>query len=80
MNGEFKVTSGQFNKNKRMNAQQKAISKSLKFKKKQTDGDYFGETAIIYKCLRTATVTSKLYSTVGKLKANDFTSLLNSFP
>ena len=80
MNGKFKVTSGQFNKNKRMNKEQKAINKSLKFSKTLQSGDYFGETAILYKCFRTATVKSKLYATIGRIEANSFVELLRTFP
>jgi len=40
------------------------------------DGDYFGETAILYNCQRSATVKSKLYATIGKMKANEFKNLL----
>ena len=77
MNGSFKVTSGQFNKNKRMNAEQKLAIKNLKFSKTLKSGDYFGETAVLYKCLRTATVKSKLYATIGKITARKFLELLH---
>ena len=76
MTGEVKVTSGQFNKNKRMDEEQKKLNKEMKFKKTLSSGDYFGETGILYKCSRTATVKSKLYSTAGKMRARDFHGLL----
>ena len=61
-----------------MNKEQKIRNNAIsKFNKTLNSGDYFGEAAIIYKCSRTATVKSKLYSTVGKLSANAFSDILN---
>jgi CRP-like cAMP-binding protein len=34
----------------------------------------------LYKCARTATVKSKLYSTIGRIEAGKFTDLVQTFP
>lgn len=43
-------------------------------------GDYFGEVAFLYRCRRTSTVTSKLYSTLGCVDADTITGLIRDFP
>lgn len=80
LSGVFKVTSLEFNRNKRLNEEQKKLYKRLKFSKTLTKGDYFGEVGIMYKASRSATVISKQYATLGILKADDFVMLLKQFP
>lgn len=50
-----------------------------KFKTLMTS-DYFGEISLIYGCKRTATVTSKKYTTLAMLPRNKFKDIQTEFP
>ena len=43
-------------------------------------GDFFGEISLLYGCERTADVISQKYSTLAKLRKEDFALLLYEFP
>lgn len=43
-------------------------------------GDYFGEISLVYQCKRTASVTSKKYSTLAKLTFASYKNLITDFP
>jgi CRP-like cAMP-binding protein len=43
------------------------------------EGDHFGEIALIYNCLRTATVQSDAYSVVAEISREHFIAMLNRF-
>jgi CRP-like cAMP-binding protein len=43
-------------------------------------GQYFGELALIYSCMRTATVRTVTYTSVAYLSSEDFKRITSSFP
>jgi CRP-like cAMP-binding protein len=43
-------------------------------------GQYFGELALIYNCMRTATVRTVTYTSVAYLSSEDFNQLTSSYP
>lgn len=43
-------------------------------------GEIFGEVALIYKCRRTATVSSKVYSNVATITSPHFDEMMRRFP
>lgn len=45
-----------------------------------TTSDYFGEISMIYGCKRTATVTSRKYSTLAMLTQKKFKEITTEFP
>ena len=44
------------------------------------NGDYFGEVALLKKCLRTATVKSRNYSTLAQLNQLNFEQIIQRYP
>jgi CRP-like cAMP-binding protein len=44
------------------------------------EGDHFGEISMIYKCPRSATVTSRNYNTLAKLSEDNFQVLISEYP
>jgi len=45
-----------------------------------TEGDYFGEIAMIYKCKRTATVVSRNYNTMARITYDRYREVTNEYP
>lgn len=45
-----------------------------------TEGDYFGEIAMIYKCRRTATVVSRNYNTMARITYDRYREVTNEYP
>lgn len=45
-----------------------------------TEGDLFGEIAMIYKCIRTATVISRNYNTMARISYGRYREFINEFP
>ena len=45
-----------------------------------TEGDHFGEIALIYRCKRTMTVKSRNYNTMASLSYENYRNLINEFP
>lgn len=45
-----------------------------------SEGDYFGELSLIYKCFRTASVVSCNYNTLACLNFNSWRDCVNEFP
>jgi CRP-like cAMP-binding protein len=43
-------------------------------------GDYFGEISMIYGCKRSATVTSRKYSTLARLEKEQFKEIATEYP
>ena len=44
-----------------------------------TEGDHFGEVALIYKCKRTMTVMSRNYNTMARLSYDQYRNIINEF-
>ena len=44
------------------------------------EGDHFGEISLLYKCNRSATVTSGNYNTLARLVSPAFKELISEFP
>mmetsp|Transcript_22438 Transcript_22438/g.27635 ORF Transcript_22438/g.27635 Transcript_22438/m.27635 type:complete len:471 (+) Transcript_22438:1479-2891(+) len=87
LNGDFKVSTLKFNKQKHKkknkDAKKAVTSKSGKgneFKKVLGPGEYFGEVAFLFDCGRTSTIKAKLYSTLGTLNHEQTNSLLTGYP
>ena len=82
MNGDFKVSTLKFNKNKHKKKEVKdgKKEKNSSFKKMLRPGDYFGEVSFLFDCARTATIKAKLYATVGALNHEIMNNLLNEYP
>jgi CRP-like cAMP-binding protein len=45
-----------------------------------TEGDYFGEIALIYSCPRTASVQSRNYNTMARISYHQYREIVNEFP
>lgn len=45
-----------------------------------TEGDYFGEIAMIYKCKRTATAISRNYNTMARITYDRYREVNNEYP
>jgi len=45
-----------------------------------TEGDHFGEVAMIYKCPRSATVVSRNYNTLARLSYLKYREIVNEYP
>ena len=45
-----------------------------------TEGDHFGEMAMIYRCKRTASVISRNYNTMSRISFLQYREIVNEFP
>ena len=67
MKGAYAVVSLMFNMNKKRQKFNKAAEKEQSPQKLISNGDMFGEVALLYGCRRTATVMSMQYNTCAYL-------------
>jgi len=45
-----------------------------------TEGDQFGEIAMIYRCKRTATIVSRNYNTMARISYFKYREVINEYP
>jgi len=45
-----------------------------------TEGDHFGEVALLYKCKRTATVVSRNYNTMARMNYSEYKAIVAEYP
>ena len=55
-------------------------NRMIKNHKILTQSDYFGEISMLYGCKRTATITSRKYSTLAKLTQKTYKEITTEFP
>jgi len=45
-----------------------------------TEGDYFGEIALIYSCQRSASIVSRNYNTMARISYQYYREIVNEYP